>query len=132
MMLRIKVRPAPELAKTVFVADSRVLEYRRVEIDLRSFSALSNLTDYGRDLLWEDFYRSDSHAWERVGEITTSNFQAFSEDAVVLSEWVNHLFKAACDNLNSEWRAVAAQAEEGARQQREIDLSILQGEDPPF
>jgi len=107
MMLRIKIWPSQKLAKEVFVTDSKVIEFRRAEIDLRTFPAVSQLTDYSRSLLWEDFFRNDAHAWERQGEIETSNIGCWSEDKIVLSEWINHLFKQKLADLNNEWQAQA-------------------------
>lgn len=139
MMLRIKVWPAAELAKQVFVIDGKVLEYRRVELDLRTFSGVQRLTEYGRSLLWEDFYRSDPHAWERQGEITTSNINAFTEDAIVLNEWVSHLFKESIANLNREWHQADPEALEARIAQAEIDHlamnwdpSVVREDDPGF
>jgi hypothetical protein len=103
MLLRLKVWPSHELAKTTFTVDSKVIEFRRAEIDLRTFPAVSSLTAYSRSLLWDDFFRNDSHAYDRVGEITTSNVACWSEDSAVLHEWINHLFKEALSRLNNEW-----------------------------
>ena len=139
MMLRIKVWPASELARQVFVVDGSVLEYRRVELDLRICSAVQRLTEYGRSLLWVDFHKSDPHAWERVGEIVSANIQCWSEDNAVLNEWVNHLFKQAVENLNREWTAADPKAIQAAQDQAEIDRlamnhdpSVVREDDPGF
>ena len=139
MMLRIKVWPSPELAKNVFVVDGRVLEYRRVELDLRICSAVQRLTEYGRSLLWDDFKGSDPHAWERQAEITTSNIAAFTEDNAVLSEWVSHLFRESIANLNREWTAADPEALQARIAQAEIDHlamnwdpSVVREDDPGF
>jgi len=131
MMLRIKVWPAAELAKSVFVIDAKVLQHRYVDLDLRSFSGVSLLTEYGRSLLWQDFYKNDPAAWERRGEITTSNIAAFTEDKVVLQEWVSHLFRESISELNREWAQAQAQtvnpAElQAAAHQRELDRLALE------
>ena len=107
MMLRLKIWPSQELAKQVFVTDSKVIEFRRVEIDLRTFPAVAQLTDFARSLLWDDFFKNDSHAWERQGEIETSNIALFTEDKAVLHEWINELFKQKLESLNNEWQAQA-------------------------
>ena len=139
MMLRIKVWPASELAKNVFVVDGKVLEYRRVELDLRTFSGVASLTEYGRSLLWDDFYKDDAHSWERVGEIVSSNIAAFTEDKVVLNEWVSHLFKESIANLNREWTEADPAALQARIAQAEIDHlamnwdpSVVREDDPGF
>ncbi len=128
MMLRIKVWPAAELAKSVFVIDARVLGHRYVEIDLRSFAGVANLTEYGRELLWSDFHREDPQAWERRGEITSANIEAFTEDKVVLQEWVSHLFKESISELNREWTSARVDPEtlQAAAHQRELDRLAMQ------
>ena len=107
MILRIKVWPTPELAKTTFVSNGSVLEHRTATLDLRSFPAVANLTSFARTLLWDDFFSVDPDAYSKVVSLTTGNIASFSEDKVALSEWINHLFKQKLESLNNEW----AQAE---------------------
>lgn len=126
MILRIKVWPAAELAKTCFVIDAKVVEFRRVEIDLRTFDGVSQLTEYGRSLLWEDFFKSDPHAWERVGEIVSGNIQCWEDDKTVLNEWVSHLFRESISDLNREWtQAVNPETLQAQAHQAEIDKLAL-------
>jgi hypothetical protein len=114
------------LAKQVFVIDGKVLGHRYVDIDLRSFSGVSSLTEYGRELLWSDFHRDDTHAWERRGEITSANIEAFTEDKVVLQEWVSHLFQQSISDLNREWTQANPEALQAAAHQAELDRLAMQ------
>jgi hypothetical protein len=103
MILRLKVWPTAELAKASFVSDGKVLQVRYADLDLRTFAPISQLTGYARELLWDDFFKNDPETYSKVGEITTDNIEAFSEDRVALNEWINHLFKASLSKLNNEW-----------------------------
>jgi hypothetical protein len=125
MMLRLKVWPTPELAKQVFIVDGKVLQVRYVDLDLRSFAGVANLTEYGRKLLWEDFFASDPHAWDRRSEITTANIGAWDEDKVVLQEWVSHLFTQSISDLNREWASARVDPAELQARAHQAELDRL-------